>query len=621
MATSATSEQQLSEILSQFARTMLTDFPIQRILEELVGRIVELLDITGAGVTLISDTTSPHFVAASDQAALNFEELQTFLDEGPCVVAYQTGVAVSSADLRNEKRFPRFARAALDAGLGAVFTFPLRQGDKRLGALDLYRDLPGPLTEEAMTVSQTLADVVSAYLVNAQGRADLVDSSSRAQAVALHDGLTGFPNRTLLLELLEHALLSRRRTGKHLAVLFFDLDGFKQINDGYGHRVGDDLLIAVGSRIAHLLRPGDTFARLAGDEFVIVCEGLEEEAQIGPVADRIIGAMSIPFDLAGVRVDISASIGVAFAGNGDKPEELLHRADLAMYQVKRKGGAGHQVIDVDEQQHAEYIVSLKKDLGYAVELGQLLLEYQPVVSASDGRVHSVEALVRWEHPQRGLIQPAILIPLAESSGDILNIGQWVLEKACLDRHRWEKQSRDDNLVISVNVSVHQLMSPGFAEMVEGIIFSTNTQPQHLCLEITESAFVRDAQRAHTVLSQLKDIGVQVALDDFGTGYSSLSYLMEFPVDIVKIDKSFIDTLMKSDASHAIVAKTIELAHLLMLTVICEGVETLEQDREVTALSTDFSQGFYFSRPVAAEAVKELMSATTSAWTIKVPEAV
>lgn len=170
MATSATSEQQLSEILSQFARTMLTDFPIQRILEELVGRIVELLDITGAGVTLISDTTSPHFVAASDQAALNFEELQTFLDEGPCVVAYQTGVAVSSADLRNEKRFPRFARAALDAGLGAVFTFPLRQGDKRLGALDLYRDLPGPLTEEAMTVSQTLADVVSAYLVNAQGR-------------------------------------------------------------------------------------------------------------------------------------------------------------------------------------------------------------------------------------------------------------------------------------------------------------------------------------------------------------------------------------------------------------------------------------------------------------------
>jgi diguanylate cyclase (GGDEF)-like protein len=616
-----TSDRQLSEILSEFARTMLTDFPIQRILEELVRRIVELMEITGAGVTLISDTTSPHYVAASDGAALKFEELQTVLDEGPCVVAYQTGEAVSIPDLHKEKRFPGFVGAALEAGLVAVFTFPLRQDDRRLGALDLYRNTAGPLTKAAMVVAQTLADVVSAYLVNAQGRSDLLDSSSRAQAVALHDPLTGLPNRTLLLELIEHALLGRRRSGKHVAILFIDLDGFKKVNDSSGHKVGDDLLIAVGARITHMLRSGDTLARLSGDEFVIVCEGLDEEFQIDPIAERIVDAVSEPFDLDGTQVEVSASIGIAFAGNGNDPEELLHQADTAMYQVKRKGGANHQVIDVSEQQLTEYSDSLKRDLGHAVERRELRLEYQPVVCASDGRVNSVEALLRWDHPQRGLIAPAILIPLAETSGDIIEIGQWVLEKACIDRHRWEGKTGDRELVMAVNVSAHQLMSPGFVSMVEATICTTNTPAQDLCLEITESALVQDAQRALTVLSQLKTLGLKVALDDFGTGYSSLSYLMEYPVDIVKIDQSFIAKLMKSEASHAIVAKTIELAHLLKLVVICEGVETAEQDHEVTALTSDFCQGFYFSRPLPADALDELMNDATSDWTIPVPEPV
>jgi diguanylate cyclase (GGDEF)-like protein len=616
-----TSDRQLSEILSEFARTMLTDFPIQRILEELVRRIVELMEITGAGVTLISDTTSPHYVAASDGAALKFEELQTVLDEGPCVVAYQTGEAVSIPDLHKEKRFPGFVGAALEAGLVAVFTFPLRQDDRRLGALDLYRNTAGPLTKAAMVVAQTLADVVSAYLVNAQGRSDLLDSSSRAQAVALHDPLTGLPNRTLLLELIEHALLGRRRSGKHVAILFIDLDGFKKVNDSSGHKVGDDLLIAVGARITHMLRSGDTLARLSGDEFVIVCEGLDEEFQIDSIAERIVDAVSEPFDLDGTQVEVSASIGIAFAGNGNDPEELLHQADTAMYQVKRKGGANHQVIDVSEQQLTEYSDSLKRDLGHAVERRELRLEYQPVVCASDGRVNSVEALLRWDHPQRGLIAPAILIPLAETSGDIIEIGQWVLEKACIDRHRWEGKTGDRELVMAVNVSAHQLMSPGFVSMVEATICTTNTPAQDLCLEITESALVQDAQRALTVLSQLKTLGLKVALDDFGTGYSSLSYLMEYPVDIVKIDQSFIAKLMKSEASHAIVAKTIELAHLLKLVVICEGVETAEQDHEVTALTSDFCQGFYFSRPLPADALDELMNDATSDWTIPVPEPV
>jgi diguanylate cyclase (GGDEF)-like protein len=584
-------------------------------LDQLVRRIVEIMPITGAGVTLISETTNPHYVAASDEAALRFEELQTVLDEGPCIVAYQTGKAVAIADLSKEKRFPVFIIQAREAGLAAVFTFPLHHGDSQLGALDLYRDTPGGLDEDAMTVAQTLADVASAYLVNAQGRSDLLNSAAHARATALHDGLTGLPNRALLLERIQHALISRRRSGKLVAVLFIDLDGFKKINDTSGHQVGDDLLMAVSSRLTDVLRPGDTLARLSGDEFVVVCGDLNEEGQIETLATRLDIAIATPFDLAGLIVELSASIGIAFAGQGNDPEQLLHRADIAMYQAKRKGGAHHQVLDVAEQSHTDLSTSLQKDLGQAVRREELRLEYQPIVRTADGRVTSVEALLRWQHPDRGLISPTTLIPLAEQSGDITEIGRWVLEHACNDRHRWDVRTDDDPFVMAVNVSAHQLMAPGFLSMVENTLSLTDTDAKDICLEITENAFVQDAGRALVVLSQLKELGVLLALDDFGTGYSSLSYLMEFPFDVVKIDQTFIANLTENRASHAIVAKTIELAHLLDLVVVCEGVETAEQDHEVTALAGDFSQGFYLSRPMTADMVDDLAAKLPSFWII------
>ena len=600
-----TSERQLSNVLRDFARTMLTDFPIQGILDQLVRRIVEIMPITGAGVTLISETTSPHYVAASDESAMQFEELQTVLDDGPCIVAFRTGNAVAIADLSKEKRFPVFILQARDAGLAAVFTFPLHHGDSQLGALDLYRDTPGGLDEDDMTVAQTLADVTSAYLVNAQARSDLLSSAAHARSTALHDGLTGLPNRVLLLERIQHALMSRRRSGKLVAVLFIDLDGFKKINDTSGHKVGDDLLMAVSSRLTGVLRPGDTLARLSGDEFVVVCGDLTETGQIEGLATRLNSAVATPFDLGGPIVALSASIGIAFAGRGNDPERLLHQADIAMYQVKRKGGAHHQVIDVNEQNSSESSNSLQIDLGEAVRRQELRLEYQPIVRTADGRVISVEALLRWHHPDRGLISPHVLIPLAEQSGDIVEIGNWVLEHACIDRHRWETKCGDEAFVMAVNVSAHQLMAPGFLASVKDILRLTETDAKDICLEITESAFVQDGARALAVLSKLKELGILLALDDFGTGYSALSYLMEFPFDIVKIDQTFIARLTESKAGHAIVAKTIELAHLLDLVVVCEGVETAEQDREVTALAADFSQGFYLSRPTTADMVDDL----------------
>jgi GGDEF domain-containing protein len=284
----------LSDVLSEFARTMVTDFPIQAILDHLVVRIVEVLPITSAGVTLISPGRGPHHVAASDDAALRYERLQSAIGSGPCVEAYDSGEAVCVPDLLVETRFPEFVPKALDAGLVAVFTFPLRHGDKRLGALDLYRESPGALDDETMASAQTLADVAATYLVNARSRQEARDSADHYRESALHDALTGLPNRVLLHQRLEHASRRARRSHKMISILFVDLDRFKEVNDSYGHRTGDELLVAVARRLQGMLRPGDTVARMSGDEFVLLLEDLEDTASTEALAKRVVTALARP---------------------------------------------------------------------------------------------------------------------------------------------------------------------------------------------------------------------------------------------------------------------------------------------------------------------------------------
>jgi diguanylate cyclase (GGDEF)-like protein len=590
-----TTDQELSSVLSEFARTMLTDFPIQAILDHLVLRIVDVLPITGAGVTLIDPPEAPRYVAASNSSALAFEGLQTELGEGPCLDAYRTRLPVYLGDLENELRFPEFQPRAVAIGLRAVFTFPLCHGNSCLGALDLYRDQPGDLSAAEAGSAQTLADVTAAYLVNAQARFDLLDSSIRSHEQSVHDALTGLPNRILLIERIEHAIVRSGRSRKLVAVLFIDLDRFKEVNDTYGHQIGDELLIAVSERIGGALRPADTTARLSGDEFVILCEELDEMEQVEIVASRIVDLLGTPFVLADGVVEISASVGIAFAGQAHHdPEQLLHAADLAMYQVKRKGGANHQIIDLRPKHLAEDHMDLRIALGRAEERGELRIEYQPIVRTAGAQPVGSEALLRWDHPIRGEIPPATMIPLAEQSGLIVEIGRWVLEQACIDR--LSNPQSDSGHILSVNVSAFQLMAPDFVAMVGSILSDTSSEPTLLTLEITEGALVRDTQRAHSVLNQLKELGVLLALDDFGTGYSSLSYLNRFPVDVIKIDRSFITNIARDRSSRAIVAKTIELAHLLNLTVVSEGVETHEQHQVVTDLGSDYCQGYYFGRP-------------------------
>jgi diguanylate cyclase (GGDEF)-like protein len=600
------SEGQLSEVLQEFARTLVTDFPIDGILDQLVERIVEVMPITGAGVALMSPGVGPRYVAASDASAMRFEDLQRELDEGPGVTAYESGESVAVPDLLDESRFPRFAPRALEAGLAAMFTFPLRNGAERLGSLDLYRTTPGPLDTDAMDAAQTLADIAAAYLINAQSRTDLRESSEKSRETALHDPLTGLPNRLLLLERLEHTVLRGRRSGAIAAILFADLDRFKQVNDLYGHNVGDELLVAVAERLRAVVRPGDTLARTSGDEFVVLCEDISGRAHADSIATRIGAAVAAPFELSVGEVLMTASVGIAFSGPTDQlSEQLLQDADTAMYQSKRKGGARHQIVDLREQHRADERATLERDLRGASKRGELRTEYQPIVETGTGRITGVEALLRWSHPSRGAVSPTVLVPLAERGGLITEIGRWVLDNACSDRHRWKHEHGNDELTISVNVSVHQLMSPDYATTVAAVLAKTNTDPAVVTLEVTESVFVQDSERALVVLNELKRIGVKLALDDFGTGYSSLTYLRQFPIDILKIDQTFVADLGNDPASHAIIASVVELAHMLGMTVVAEGVETARQHDRLASLGCDSCQGYYFARPMSADNLVEL----------------
>jgi EAL domain-containing protein (putative c-di-GMP-specific phosphodiesterase class I) len=289
-----------------------------------------------------------------------------------------------------------------------------------------------------------------------------------------------------------------------------------------------------------------------------------------------------------------------------------------MYQAKRKGGARHQIIDLREQNKASQRATLERDLRGAPARGELRIEYQPIVDASDGRITGVEALLRWAHPSRGLVPPAVLIPLAEQSGVITEIGLWVLEHACPDRHRWHNRLHTDELTLSVNVSADQLMAPDYVDIVAAVLDQTNTEPGLLTLEMTESVFVQDGERALVVLSELKHLGVALALDDFGTGYSSLNYLKRFPMDIVKIDQSFVADMQHDPASHHIISKVIELAHLLDMTVVAEGVETAEQHHLLATLGCDSCQGYYFGYPMPADNLDDMMRQNVDSGTVHLP---
>ena len=430
---------------------------------------------------------------------------------------------------------------------------------------------------------------------------------------AFRDSLTALPNRALFMDRLSHGLTRAKRRHEHLAVLFLDLDRFKVINDTLGHAVGDQVLVEVSSRLSGAVRPGDTVARLGGDEFGLLLEDVADAETAETVALRIEAELAKALQFEGREVFITASIGIALSSaHLGMPEEILRDADLAMYHAKAKGKARHEVFDSSMSASALDRLDLEMDLRSAISRHEFRLHYQPILRLDTGRITEVEALIRWQHAKRGLLQPDSFIGLTEETGLIVPIGQWVLTEACRQARVWQLEfPSSPPLVMSVNLSAKQFQNPNLVQEVTQALTESGLDAASLKLEITESVVMQDAPATLAKLQELKDLGIRLAIDDFGTGYSSLGYLKSFPVDTLKIDRSFVKGLSKDGNDSAIVRAVVTVAKSLNMDVTAEGVETDEQRVELKALGCDRGQGFLFARPADAEHLTPLLASSKS----------
>ena len=424
----------------------------------------------------------------------------------------------------------------------------------------------------------------------------LAENQAQLEHQALHDPLTGLANRVLLLDRLEHAVQATARRATRPAVLFLDLDYFKSVNDASGHSAGDQLLVEVAARLQQVVRPNDTIARLGGDEFVVLCEDLVEPLEEGrSVAERIAECLAPPFSIADREVFVAASIGIAPSGEEESAEGLVARADQAMYRAKKLGRGRIEIYDPAIDREVTRSAEMSSALHHALTGQELHVAYQPVLDLSRKQPVVREALLRWTHPTFGNVPPSEFIPLAEETGLINAIGSWVLHQACMDCAQWQ-QAGERDVGVAVNVSGRQLQAPAFEEEVAGALEKSGIEPRALTLEVTESLLIAGRAEARIVLERIRATGVQIAIDDFGTGYSSLSWLARLPLDVLKVDRSFIASLGLVDRESAIVEAMIHLAHTLGLTVVAEGVETDSQLARLVNLGCDGAQGFLLGYP-------------------------
>ncbi len=427
--------------------------------------------------------------------------------------------------------------------------------------------------------------------------------------LAFHDELTGLANRALLHDRVEHALAAAPRTGRSVALCFGDLDGFKTVNDTLGHHVGDSVLVRASRLLSSIVRPGDTVARLGGDEFAVLMVDVERPEAAVEFAHRVVAVLRDAPDFEGTQVGLSISVGVAFGEPGKTTEQLLTEADSAMYEAKESGKNCVEVFRTSMRSRMLERLDMTNGFRWALGRSEFFLEYQPIISLSDDRIHGVEALVRWSHPSLGEVEPLRFIPIAEETGFIVPLGRWVLIEACEELARWD--TGDAPLTLSVNLSRRQLISPHLTEEVRMALALSGVDPQRLMLEITETVLMENPERAAQALSELRSLGIRIAVDDFGTGYSSLSHLQRFPVDVLKIDKSFIDPLATNDrASAALVTAIIGLARSLGLDVIAEGIEHESQRQRLVELGCDHGQGFHMARPLGGQAAQTFVRRDT-----------
>jgi diguanylate cyclase (GGDEF)-like protein len=527
------------------------------------------------------------------------------------------------ADVTQDDNVPR-ARFETPVGLRAGFALPVRVGHEVVAVLELFSPESVPCDTQLLDVAEQIGIQLGRVVERTRSEEALrqaydelwqandeltreVIERARAEAalsrLAFYDTLTELPNRALFLDRLDHALNRADRTHRAVAVMFLDLDNFKVVNDSLGHDVGDLLLSTVAERLRGSLRIGDTVARFGGDEFTILLEDLDGSDDALPTAERIVEAVREPVLLEGTEVVPSFSIGIVIGTPGrDRPDELLRNADLAMYRAKVNGKARFEVFDQSMDADAKERLALEAELRRALDGHELRLHYQPIVSFDTGQIRAVEALARWQHPRRGLVSPLQFIPIAEETGLIVPLGRWVLEEACRQIKQWQTiHPEAEQLLVSVNLSGRQLQSPRFVDEVRRVLAEFDFDPACLQLEITETTVMKDTNATIKALHELKELGVKLAIDDFGTGYSSLSYLRQFPVDTLKIDRSFVDGLGREAHDTELVRGVIAMAKSLSLAVTSEGIETTEQLNQLLELGCDKGQGFYFARPLPPEA--------------------
>ena len=495
-----------------------------------------------------------------------------------------------------------------------------------------FSELERGSTEELDTLARVLASFVDTLKTRVQERTAEVEqqkehlerevavrrrAEDQLRHAAFHDKLTGLCNRDLLIDRLERCMdRARRHPDYKFAVLFLDVDGFKEINDRLGHFVGDQLLVAIADRLQSCLRSTDsllpvesnTVARIGGDEFVVLLDGIDERGDASIVAQRVQDSLSEPFRINDHEIFTTASIGIAFNElECENADYLLRDADTAMYYAKAAGKARHEVFDTKMHDEAKSRLQLHNDLRRAVENEDFKIRYQPIVSLTTGRITGFEALARWNHPDRGEVNPVEFISHAEETGLIVALGRWILHGALQQLKTWTDEGvADEALMVSVNISKRQVAEPGFVDEVREVLSEVGISGSRLQLEITESVIMENPDSIAEVLQQFKELGIHVHMDDFGTGYSSLSYLHRFPLDVLKIDRAFIST-MSADTDYAEVVQTVvALAHTLNMQVIVEGVETEQQFQKLLALNCDFAQGFYFAKPLVADDARELL---------------
>ncbi|MFN8161630.1 MAG: EAL domain-containing protein [Solirubrobacterales bacterium] len=527
--------------------------------------------------------------------------------------AVESGLHVIVDDWESESRFT-MPPALRVLGIRSSLAVVIDGKEQPFGVLDIHSREPGRFAPEDVHFVQAAANVLADAIERRRA-----DESLRHRV--LHDALTGLPNRLLFVDTLGAALERGAAGGAPIGVLFLDLDHFKLINDSLGHHQGDELLRAIAPRLRAHLRPGDTVARFGGDEFGILVEELADEREAMAIAERVASAFTRSFKLNGVEHFVTSSIGIAVASPGDPEataESLIRDADAAMYRAKEKGRARYELFDAEMRARAVRRLEVERELRQALERDEFTLRYQPIVSLASGEVHRVEALVRWQHPQRGLLEPSEFVPVAEDSGLIEPIGRLVIERACEQTLRWHAERPDARPVgLSVNLSARQVTNRDLPATVSEVLVRTGLEPSELHLEITESALVEEYGQAAATLEALSELGVGLVLDDFGTGYSSLAYLNRFPLDVLKIDRSFVDGLGVEQERTAIVEAIIAMARALDLEVVAEGVGDPGQVSELKRLGCDYAQGFLFARPMAPQQVSALL-AEASPYPVIVP---